>query len=122
MTKLKACFLRAGFYGVFGITRDSYDNLVSSGDVNLIKNVHLKRKLSTLYAKDGWSQAAQEGLVIQAIEDYDEYKHNFIDPMMMNVPNCLLPRIHHESPLSLVPLLLRWCDPPGPSNRPILRH
>ena len=48
-------------------------------------NVLIKRKLSSLYAKDGWSQSAQKGMVLNAIEDYEAYKHNFLEPMRMRV-------------------------------------
>jgi hypothetical protein len=80
--KLRRSFLSAGFYATFSISSVAYNNLVRSGDVHLIENKELKRKLGNIHAKEGWGQSALYGIVNQSIEDYHNYRHRFTDPMM----------------------------------------
>ena len=80
--KLRRSFLSAWWYATFGISSVAYNNLVSSGDIHLIENKKLKRKLGSIHAKQGWGQSALNGIVNQSIEDYHNYRHIFTEPMM----------------------------------------
>lgn len=80
--RLRRSFLSAGWYATFSISSIAYNNLVSSGDIHLIENKKLKRKLGSIHAKEGWGQSALYGIVNQSIEDYHNYRHRFTEPMM----------------------------------------
>ena len=76
-TKLKRAFLKAGYYASFDASRVAYDNLVSSGEINLIRNNHLKRQLGEFHNTGGWDKRVDAGYVKQSIEEYHHYRHNF---------------------------------------------
>jgi hypothetical protein len=80
--RLKKMFLMAGYYATFEVSRVAYDNLVGSGDINLIANNSLKRELGNYHNSGGWNKTADAGYVRQSIEEYHHYRHNFIAPLM----------------------------------------
>lgn len=80
--RLKEAFLSAGFSATFDASRIAYDNLVSSGDINLITNNHLKRQLGEFHNPGGWTKSVDVGYVRQSIEEYHHYRHYFIEPLM----------------------------------------
>jgi len=80
--KLKKAFLGAGFYATFDASRVAYDNLVSSGDINLMANNALKRKLGEYHNPGGWRKSVDAGYNRQSIEEYHHYRHYFIEPLM----------------------------------------
>ena len=80
--ELKRAFLGAGFYVTFDASRVAYDNLVSSGDINLITNNALKRKLGEYHNPGGWNKSVDAGYNRQSIEEYHHYRHYFIEPLM----------------------------------------
>ena len=80
--RLKRAFLGAGFYVTFDASRVAYDNLVSSGDINLFANNALKRKLGEYHNPGGWRKSVDAGYNRQSIEEYHHYRHYFIEPLM----------------------------------------
>lgn len=59
--KLKDAFLRAGHLAVFSVTDIGYNNLISSGEINLIENDSLKRQLGFLHNNKKWDKSYHNG-------------------------------------------------------------
>ena len=87
--RLIEAFLSAGYYAGFDASRVAYDNLVNSGEINLIENDELKRLLSVFHNPGGWNKRVDLGFVSQAIEEYHHYRYHFIE--------ALLDRTHHHN-------------------------
>lgn len=113
-TQLKRAFLSAGFYVVFDASSVAYDNLVSSGDINMMTNNNLKRKLGDFHNPGGWDKAVNIGYVRQSIEEYHHYRHYFIEPTMDRVFHinevlaASLPDLFNRADKSLADFSVNW--------------
>ncbi len=81
-TRLKKAFLEAGYYVAFDASRMAYDNLVNSGDINMITNKKLTRLLGEFHNQGGWDKSVIAGYVRQTIEEYHHYRHTLTEPLM----------------------------------------
>tara|TARA_R110000751_G_scaffold301415_4_gene413790 strand:+ start:18873 stop:19619 length:747 start_codon:yes stop_codon:yes gene_type:complete len=66
--------------GTFGSSSNSYVSLVNNGDIDLIKDNILKRRLGDYYNKFDWASTYEKGPLIKSYEEYIAYSHNFTQP------------------------------------------
>lgn len=69
-------------YAFFSISKSAYSNLVSSGDIHLVKNASLKNLLSIYHDNENWNWTAHNGNLKLAIERYAAYVHQFTHPLL----------------------------------------
>ncbi len=80
---LKNAYLIAGHLAVFSVTDIAYNNLVSSGEINLIENDSLKRQLGFLHSNDKWDKRYHDGPMQQIYNDYSNYIHRHTQPLLV---------------------------------------
>ena len=68
--KLKDAYLRAGHLSIFSITNIAYNNLISSGEIDLIENDSLKRQLGFLHSAERWDKKYHDGPMQQIYNEY----------------------------------------------------
>jgi hypothetical protein len=73
--------IRAENYGFYSISKAAYSSLISSGDIQLIKNSQLKNLLSIYHDNANWDWTAHNGNLKNAIEQYSAYVHKFLPPL-----------------------------------------
>jgi hypothetical protein len=81
--RLKDAYLRAGHLAVFSITDIAYNNLISSGEINLIENDSLKRQLGFLHNPDKWDKRYHDGPMLQIFNDYSNYINTHTEPLLV---------------------------------------
>jgi len=64
----------------FGSSSNSYQSLVNNGEIDLIKDNALKRKLGNYYNKENWDATYLNGPLIKSYEAYIAYSYNFTQP------------------------------------------
>ena len=69
-------------YVFFSISRSAYTTLLSSGDIQLIKNAQLKNALSIYHDQTNWDWTAHNGNLKLVIERYASYVHRFLPPLL----------------------------------------
>jgi len=78
---LLEALIRAENYGFYSISKAAYSSLISSGDIQLIKNSQLKNLLSIYHDNTNWDWTAHNGNLKNAIEQYSAYVHKFLPPL-----------------------------------------
>ena len=78
--KLTESYLRAGHLAYFGVTAVAYNNLVSSGDINNIKNDSIKRLLGLLHSDDEWSKKYLNEGIVNVYNAYHNYMIKHTNP------------------------------------------
>ena len=69
-------------YAFFSVSRSAYTTLLSSGDIQLIKNAQLKNALSIYHDQTNWGWTAHNGNLKLVIERYASYVHRFLPPLL----------------------------------------
>jgi len=78
---LLEALISAENYGFYSISKAAYTNLISSGDIQLIKNTQLKNLLSIYHDNTNWDWTAHNGNLKNVIEQYSTYVHKFLPPL-----------------------------------------
>lgn len=81
-TKIVADLLNIEGYGFFSVSTSAYTNLLSSGDIQLIKNTKLKNSLSIYQNVTSWDWTAHNGNLKDVIERYASYVHKFLPSLL----------------------------------------
>lgn len=81
-TKLANDLLACETYAFFSVSKSAYTTLLSSGDIQLIKNTQLKKALSIYHDQTNWGWNAHNGNLKLVIERYSFYVHRFLPPLM----------------------------------------
>jgi hypothetical protein len=64
----------------FGSSSNSYESLVNNGNIDLIRDKVLKRRLGDYYNRFNWGATYEKGPMIKSYEEYISYAHNFTQP------------------------------------------
>jgi hypothetical protein len=96
--QLKLALFEAGYLTIFNKSRGAFNNLISSGDIQLIKDNKLKRALISFHNEENWSKSYLDGPMIKAYEKYLEYIHQISKPGM--IPNYYIHEFMKEEELS----------------------
>ena len=81
-SNLNRDFLQLQLFREFLPVTTAYDNLVSSGGVNLIDNRHLQKLLSAYYRKNPFNLRAKDQRA-KFMDEYDPYRINYIPDGML---------------------------------------
>ncbi len=81
--KLKDAYLRLGHLSVFNITEFAYNNLLSSGEINLIQNDSIKQLLGFLHNEGKWDRSYHDGPMQQIYSEYSNYINKYTEPLMV---------------------------------------
>jgi len=81
-TKLANDLLHCEAYAFFSVSKSAYTTLLSSGDIQLIKNTKLKNALSIYHDQTNWGWTAHNGNLKLVIERYSSYVHRFLPPLL----------------------------------------
>jgi len=82
-TELKDAYLRLGHLSIFNFTEIAYNNLLSSGEINLIENDSIKRLLGFLHNDDKWDKSYHDGPMQQIFNEYSNYINKHTEPLMV---------------------------------------
>ncbi|MGI9530598.1 DUF6090 family protein, partial [Lutimonas sp.] len=82
-TKLKDAYLRLGHLSVFNNTKISYNNLLSSGEINLIQNDTIKRLLGFMHNEGNWDKSYHDGPMQEIYNEYSNYINKYTEPLMV---------------------------------------
>ena len=80
--QLKQAYFRAGLFSTPNLTDIAYTNLLSAGEINLIENEQLKRKLGSLYNRESWDKSYHDGPMQEVYSNYQNYTNNHTDPLL----------------------------------------
>jgi hypothetical protein len=81
--KLKLTLLQTGLLTIFNSSNGAFNNLINSGDIQLIKDDTLKRALVNFHNEEDWEKSYLDGPMIHTYEKYLEYVHQVSKPGMI---------------------------------------
>lgn len=81
--KLKDAYLRLGHLSVFNVTEIAYNNLLNSGEINIIQNDSIKQLLGFIHNEGKWDRSYHDGPMQQIYNEYSNYINKHAEPLMV---------------------------------------
>lgn len=81
--KLKMAFISTERYAFFSRSKNAYSNLLSSGDIHLVSNKKIKKRLGNYHDDGQWLWSVHNSKLKQTVEAYGRYIHHFTHPLLV---------------------------------------